>query len=129
MARYFLRRLLSAIPTLLVIATLAFVLLHATPGGPFDSDRLLVPQLQKSIEARYHLDEPVWRQFAHYLRDLARGDLSPPFNTETLRSMSSSPGACRWIGDRQHRPAIALRGGSGACWRRPIPAAGEIGWP
>ncbi len=79
MARYFLRRLLSAIPTLLVIATLAFVLLHATPGGPFDSDRLLVPQIQKSIEARYHLNEPVWRQFLRYLHDLAHGDLGPSF--------------------------------------------------
>jgi oligopeptide transport system permease protein len=78
-ARYFLRRLLTAVPTLLVIATLAFVLLHATPGGPFDSDRLLVPQIQHSIEARYHLDEPVWRQFLRYLHDLAHGDLGPSF--------------------------------------------------
>jgi len=78
-ARYFLRRLLSAIPTLLVIVTLAFVLLHATPGGPFDSDRLMVPQIQHSIEARYHLDEPVWRQFLRYLHDLAHGDLGPSF--------------------------------------------------
>lgn len=79
MARYFLRRLLTAVPTLLVIATLAFMLLHATPGGPFDSDRLLVPQIQHSIEARYHLDEPVWRQFLRYLHELARGDLGPSF--------------------------------------------------
>ena len=79
MARYFLRRLLTAIPTLLVIATLAFMLLHLTPGGPFDSDRLLVPQIQHSIEARYHLDEPVWRQFLRYLHDLAHGDLGPSY--------------------------------------------------
>ena len=79
MARYLLGRLLTAIPTLLVIATLAFTLLHSTPGGPFDSDRQLVPQIQHSIEARYHLDDPVWLQFAHYLRDLARGDLGPSF--------------------------------------------------
>jgi oligopeptide transport system permease protein len=78
-ARYVLRRLLIAVPTLLVIATLAFVLLHATPGGPFDSDRLLEPHIQHSIEARYHLDEPVWRQFVRYLHDLARGDLGPSF--------------------------------------------------
>ena len=79
MARFFLRRLLSAIPTLLVIATLAFMLLHLTPGGPFDSDKLLIPQIQHSIEARYHLDEPVWRQFLRYLSDLIRGDLGPSF--------------------------------------------------
>ena len=79
MARFILRRLLTAIPTLLVIATLAFMLLHLTPGGPFDSDKLLVPQIQHSIEAHYHLDEPVWRQYLRYLHDLAHGDLGPSF--------------------------------------------------
>ena len=79
MPRYVLRRLLSAIPTLLLIATLAFALLHLTPGGPFDSERSLVPQIQHAIEARYHLDEPVWRQYLRYLSDLARGDLGPSF--------------------------------------------------
>ncbi len=79
MARFLLRRLLSAIPTMLVIATLAFALLHLTPGGPFDSERSLVPQIQHAIEARYHLDEPLWRQYLRYLRDLAHGDLGPSF--------------------------------------------------
>ena len=79
MLRLSIRRLLSAIPTLMVIATLSFLLLHATPGGPFDSDRLLVPQIQHSIEARFHLDEPVWRQYLRYLSDLAHGDLGPSF--------------------------------------------------
>jgi oligopeptide transport system permease protein len=79
MPRFLLRRLLSAIPTLLVIATLAFALLHLTPGGPFDSERTLVPQIQHAIEARYHLDEPLWRQYLRYLGDLAHGDLGPSF--------------------------------------------------
>lgn len=79
MARFLLRRLLTAIPTLLVIATLAFVLLHLTPGGPFDSGQVLVPQIQHAIEARFHLDEPVWRQYLRYLGDLARGDFGPSF--------------------------------------------------
>jgi oligopeptide transport system permease protein len=79
MLRFLLRRLLTAIPTLLVIATLAFTLLHMTPGGPFDSERTLVPQIQHAIEARYHLDEPVWRQYLRYLGDLAHGDLGPSF--------------------------------------------------
>lgn len=79
MARYLLRRLLTAIPTLLVIATLAFMLLHLTPGGPFDADKIMTPQIQRSIEARYHLDEPLWRQYLRYLNDLAHGDLGPSF--------------------------------------------------
>ena len=79
MIRFLLRRLLTAIPTLLVIATLAFMLLHLTPGGPFDSDKVLVPQIQHAIEARYHLNEPVWSQYLRYLGDLAHGDFGPSF--------------------------------------------------
>jgi oligopeptide transport system permease protein len=79
MARFLLNRLLTAIPTLLIIATLAFVLLHATPGGPFDSAKRIPPAIQASIEAKYHLDEPLWRQYARYLTDLAHGDLGPSF--------------------------------------------------
>ena len=79
MLRFLGRRLAVAIPTMLVIATLAFGLLHATPGGPFDSAKRMPPEIQKSIEAKYHLDEPLWRQYLRYLSDLARGDLGPSF--------------------------------------------------
>lgn len=79
MLRFLARRLLTAIPTLFVVATLAFVLLHLTPGGPFDSDRVLEPKIQHAIEARYHLDEPVWKQYARYLGALLHGDLGPSF--------------------------------------------------
>jgi oligopeptide transport system permease protein len=79
MLRYTLRRLLGAIPTLLLIATLAFAMLHAAPGGPFDSEKQMLPEIQKSIEAQYHLDEPLWRQYLRYLGSLARGDLGPSF--------------------------------------------------
>ncbi len=79
MLRFLARRLLTAIPTLLVVATLAFMLLHMTPGGPFDSDRVLEPKIQHAIEARYHLDEPVWTQYLRYLGALAHGDFGPSF--------------------------------------------------
>src|SRR3984885_13984478 len=79
MLRYTVRRLLGAVPTLLVIVTLAFLLLHAAPGGPFDSEKRMMPEIQKSIEAKYHLDEPLWRQYLRYLGDRARGDLGPSF--------------------------------------------------
>jgi len=78
-AAYLLRRLLIAVPTLLVIATLAFVLLRATPGGPFDGDKPMMPEIRRSIEARYHLDDPLWQQYLRYLGDLAQGDLGPSF--------------------------------------------------
>jgi oligopeptide transport system permease protein len=79
MLRYTLQRLLGAIPTLLLIVTLAFAMLHAAPGGPFDSAKQMLPEIQKSIEAQYHLDEPLWRQYLRYLGNLAHGDLGPSF--------------------------------------------------
>ncbi|MGH8252531.1 MAG: ABC transporter permease subunit [Steroidobacteraceae bacterium] len=79
MLRFLVRRLLTAIPTLLVVATLAFVLLHLTPGGPFDSDHVLIREIRQAIEARYHLDEPVWRQYLRYLGALLHGDFGPSF--------------------------------------------------
>jgi len=79
MLRYFLRRLLGAIPTLLVIVTLAFVLLRAVPGGPFDTAKPMEPEIRRAIMAKYHLDEPVWRQYLRYLGDLLHGNLGPSF--------------------------------------------------
>jgi len=77
--RYIFRRVLESIPTLLLIVTIAFALLHLAPGGPFSADKAMLPEIQHGIEARYHLDEPLWRQYLRYLGDLAHGDLGPSF--------------------------------------------------
>ena len=74
-----LRRLLWAVPTLLILATLVFFLLRAAPGGPLDDERALPPEVQAQVAAAYHLDEPLWRQFGRYLGALAQGDLGPSF--------------------------------------------------
>lgn len=79
MIRYALWRLLQGIPVLLVVATLTFVLLRFLPGGPFDREKTLPAEILRNIEARYHLDEPVTRQYLRYLADLARGDLGPSY--------------------------------------------------
>ncbi|MGH8481018.1 MAG: oligopeptide ABC transporter permease OppB [Nevskiaceae bacterium] len=79
MLNFALKRLLSAVPTLFVLVALAFFLLRAAPGGPFDEERALPPEVQAQVAAAYHLDEPLWRQFARYLGGLARGDLGPSF--------------------------------------------------
>jgi oligopeptide transport system permease protein len=72
---YFLRRILFAIPLLLVISVLAFVLVHLAPGGPFDSERKPAsPEIERNIKAKYHLDEPIWKQYGRYLDDLLHGD-------------------------------------------------------
>jgi oligopeptide transport system permease protein len=72
---YFLRRLIYAIPLMLVISALAFVLVHLAPGGPFDRERKPAsPEIERNIKAKYHLDEPVWKQYGRYLGGLLHGD-------------------------------------------------------
>ncbi|WP_028009148.1 oligopeptide ABC transporter permease OppB [Solimonas flava] len=85
MIAFALRRLLSAVPTLFVLVTLAFFLMRAAPGGPFDGERTLPPQIEAALAAEYHLDEPLWRQYLRYLGGLARGDLGPSFQYEGYR--------------------------------------------
>jgi len=75
---YFLRRLASLIPLLLIISFLAFVLVRVAPGGPFDRERAPAsPEIEKQLQAKYHLNEPIWKQYLRYLSGLVRGDLGP----------------------------------------------------
>lgn len=75
---YFLRRLALVPLLLLAISFLAFVLVHAAPGGPFDRERAPAsPEIERQIRAKYHLDEPLAKQYLRFLGDLARGDLGP----------------------------------------------------
>ena len=72
---HFVRRILFAMPLLLVISALAFFLVHLAPGGPFDNERQPAsPEIERNIRAKYHLDEPVVRQYVRYLGDLLHGD-------------------------------------------------------
>ncbi len=76
---YTLRRVLAAIPTMLVVITVCYVLLHLTPGGPFDSDRKVSEAVLANLQAKYHLDLPVWQQYLLYLKGLLQGDLGASF--------------------------------------------------
>jgi len=76
---YTLRRILSAIPTMLVVITVCYLLLHATPGGPFDSDRKVSAAVLANLQAKYHLDLPLWQQYLLYLKGLLQGDLGASF--------------------------------------------------
>jgi oligopeptide transport system permease protein len=79
MARFVLQRLLTAIPTLLLLVVLSFLLIRVAPGGPFDTERSLPPEVEANLRQAYHLDEPVYAQFGRYLANLLRGDLGPSF--------------------------------------------------
>ena len=75
---YYLRRIALIPPLLLLISLAAFLLVRVAPGGPFDRDRKPAsPQVRAALEAKYHLDEPVWRQYLRYLGGLVQGDLGP----------------------------------------------------
>ncbi|PZN08971.1 MAG: peptide ABC transporter permease [Bacillota bacterium] len=76
---YAAQRLLVTLLTLWAIATLTFFMMHAVPGGPFDAEKDLPPAVRANLEARYHLDWPLWRQYLDYLRRLAIWDLGPSF--------------------------------------------------
>ncbi|ABC21395.1 oligopeptide ABC transporter permease OppB [Rhodospirillum rubrum] len=79
MLRFILKRLMIAVPTLLVIITVAFFMMRIAPGGPFDSERALPPEIEKNILAAYNLDKPLIDQYALYLGGILHGDFGPSF--------------------------------------------------
>ena len=80
MLRFAVLRLLTAIPTLLFVIVLAFLMVHAAPGGPFDDERVLPPESARNLEAAYHLDESLPRQLGRYIAGLLHGDLGPSYH-------------------------------------------------
>lgn len=79
MVRYVTGRLVSSLLTLWVIITLTFVLMHAVPGGPFDTEKALPQAILDNLNKRYHLDWPLWKQYLYYLWNLAHFDFGPSF--------------------------------------------------
>ncbi|NBW88854.1 MAG: ABC transporter permease subunit, partial [Gammaproteobacteria bacterium] len=79
MLRYALRRLLGVIPTLFAIITLSFFVIRIAPGGPFDDEQTLPPEIKANLEAAYGLDQPLHVQYGRYLAGLVRGDFGPSF--------------------------------------------------
>lgn len=77
MFAYSVRRLLIAIPTMFIIIAMAFFLMRAAPGSPFDSERAMAPEIRAMIEQHYGLDKPLFVQFIDYLKGLFAFDLGP----------------------------------------------------
>lgn len=73
------RRALATIPTLLAVISVCYFLLHATPGGPFDSERQVSAAVLANLQAKYHLDRPIWQQYLFYLQSVVQGDLGASF--------------------------------------------------
>jgi len=76
---YILQRLGMMLLTLWAIVTLTFFLMHAVPGGPFVSERMLAPEISAALNAKFGLDLPIWQQYLNYLRGILSFDLGPSF--------------------------------------------------
>ena len=74
-----LRRLATAIPVLLVVITLTFFMVHSAPGGPFDEEKAVSPEVLIKLNERYNLDEPLMVQYFDYLGNVLQGDFGPSF--------------------------------------------------
>lgn len=80
MFAYIVRRLAVAVPTLLILVIFSFILMYSAPGGPFNSERPLPPEVLANIEAKYGLDQPFWRQIVNYVWSVVTGfDFGPSF--------------------------------------------------
>ncbi len=79
MLKYFIKRLLQAIPTLFMVITIAFFMMRLAPGGPFTGERSLPPEIEKNIKAAYDLDKPLVVQYGIYLKKVMHGDFGPSF--------------------------------------------------
>lgn len=79
MLTYIIKRIFNAVIVLWVVTTITFFLMHAIPGGPFTVEKSLPPIVQQSIEERYKLNDPLYKQYSDYLTNLIQGDLGPSF--------------------------------------------------
>jgi ABC-type dipeptide/oligopeptide/nickel transport system permease component len=86
MFRHVVRQLLWMIPVLFVISVITFALVHAVPGGPFDKEKPLPPEIIANLEAYYGLDQPVWKQYVDYIgRIVTRFDFGPVYSSRSRR--------------------------------------------
>ena len=79
MSGYLVRRLVISVPTLLIIVTIAFFMMRVAPGGPFDQERALPPEIERNMLAAYNLDAPLVVQYWDYLKGVVHGDFGPSF--------------------------------------------------
>ncbi|MFN3975408.1 MAG: ABC transporter permease [Dehalococcoidia bacterium] len=83
MLAYLVRRVLWGLPVLILISLITFLLMHAVPGGPFDREKKLPPQVLENLNRKYHLDEPLWKQYLRYMWGVLRFDFGPTYSSTT----------------------------------------------
>ncbi len=80
MKNYFLRRFIYSLFTIAVIATVTFFMMHAIPGGPFSREKPVPPEILRLLNEKYHLDDPLFKQYLDYMKGLATFKLGPSFS-------------------------------------------------
>lgn len=92
MAKYYIKRIITAILTILIIASITFFMMHAIPGGPFTREKEIPQAIQDILNQKYHLDDPLWKQYLDYMKGIVTFDLGPSFSklgvevTELIKS-------------------------------------------
>ena len=91
MITFLIRRILWAIPVIIVVSLITFSLMHSIPGGPFDAEKALPQAIIDNLNAKYHLDDPLWKQYADYMWGFIRFDLGPSiaFRSRTVNDILS----------------------------------------
>ncbi len=92
MITFFVRRLLWAIPVVVVVSLITFSLMHSIPGGPFDAEKALPQAIIDNLNAKYHLDDPLWKQYVDYMWGFIRFDLGPSiaYRSRTVNEILAS---------------------------------------
>ncbi|MET0357420.1 MAG: ABC transporter permease subunit [Cellvibrio sp.] len=80
---FILKRILQSIPVLFVVSLFTFIMVRSAPGGPFDQDRNVPPAVIKNLNAHYHLDDPLWKQYVDYVVNVLHGDFGPSFKFQS----------------------------------------------
>ncbi len=84
MRKFVTQRVIAMLITLFIVATITFFLAKTIPGGPFTKEKALPEAVLKNIEAKYHFNDPLWKQYADYMLNLIKGDLGPSFRYDAL---------------------------------------------
>ena len=77
MTKYIIKRLFMAVLTIFVVATLTFFLMNAVPGGPYEAEKSISPQAKAALEAKFGLDQPLFKQYLTYMKNILHGDFGP----------------------------------------------------
>lgn len=92
MGKYVTKRVLLAIVTVFIVCGITFFAMNAIPGGPFDGEKALSPEVKEALEKRFNLDKPVGEQFVLYMKNLAHGDFGVSAKqAETSRQQFLNP--------------------------------------